>query len=496
MSDHKLEKEFREKLDGHISPIDSDALWADLQEKRGVKKPTRRKRVIWTLLGLLLLGGIYCTISNLNTRHHTKKNTNVPWSTSSISESNIKTSSTKSTNDSKSQHSIPNEIEGSKVIHSESSEVVPSKDKTQVVEPDTKSILDISTPTTQNYNVSSSNINHSDEHINQHWSPNSNMILQEHIKQDGSVFKINGTNTGLKKTESNIMEDEQTKADDVDKTKQYNVTINKNIIAENTSWLTNKIPLLGLSLVNNDIEQPHLKRIPSDLGISKFEIGASFNYEYAFRNLKSTASEFSSVGPAYADLRSDSEKFIESYRASLFLRHNFKHNFRASVGIEYTQLTERFDSNIFLGSELRIDSTISVAPVKFDSFRVRKIHNRYTSLNIPIQIGKSFGKKRLSYFLDIGAMVNISFEKSGQIFSNSQMNPDFLELRSSVEELQEDLFKVSYMAHAGLSYQLDNKTKLELGPQFHSSFTPELRINSIETSRSYLGLRFNLVRRL
>ena len=64
----------------------------------------------------------------------------------------------------------------------------------------------------------------------------------------------------------------------------------------------------------------------------------------------------------------------------------------------------------------------------------------------------------------------------------------------AAEGIQEGLFNLSYMIHAGLSYQLDHKTKIELGPQFHFSFKPEFIINGIETRRSYLGLRLNLIR--
>jgi hypothetical protein len=496
MSDHKLEKEFREKIDGHISPIDSDALWSDIQKKRGQEQPSRKKRIIWALLGLLLICGIYCTISNLDTDSNFSLNPNSTTNTNSISDSKINSTTNKSANNSKSLESNNSEKKNTISSKNEKSSLTQANDKTELLDQTLKSTSGTSIQAKQSYSTSPINFNNSDAHLNTQSIPISYLIQKDDITQDGSSFKINGTNSELNKTELNISKDDKAKIDKIEKTKHNKTGVNKKLIADNTSWLTKEIPFLEVDLMKNDIEQPSLKRIPAiaNKRNSNFEIGASFNYEYAFRNLNSIANDSGGIGQAYADLRNDSEKFIESYRASLFLRHNFKHNFRASVGIEYAQLTERFDSNIFLGSEFRVDSTTSLAPIKIDSFRVRKIHNRNSSINIPIQIGKSFGKKRVSYFVDLGALVNISFEKSGQIFSNTEMNLEFLDLAESFEELQQDLIKISYMIHAGISYQLNDKTKFEIGPQFHSSFKPEFRINGIETSRSYLGLRFNLIR--
>ena len=496
MSNDKLEKEFREKIDGHISPIDSDALWSDIQKKRGVEQPSRKKRIIWALLGLLLICGTYCAISNLDSNSHASLNPDSTRSTNSISDSNNESLSNKKVYYSKGIKSNNRDNKNTVSSENKKSDSTQANDKTELLDQTQKSISSTSIQAKQNYTASPIKFNISDTHQNTPWSPASKFSQKENITQDGSSFKIHAPNSGLNKKELKISKDEKSKTDSNKEVNQSTKEIDKKLIADNASWLTEEVPFLEVSLLKNNIEKPSLKKIPAvtNKRSSNFEIGASFNYEYAFRSLNSNSSDSSIFGPAYAELRNESEIFVESYRASLFLRHNFKHNFRASVGVEYAQLTERFDSSIFLGSEFRMDSTINVAPIKVDSFRVRKIHNRYSSINIPVQIGKSFGKKRLSYFIDIGALLNISFEKSGQIFSSAQMNPDFLDISTPAEELQEDLFKISYMAHAGLSYQLDDKTKFELGPQFHSSFKPEVRISSIETSRSYLGLRLNLIR--
>ena len=494
MSDDKLEKEFRNKIDGHISEIDSDALWANLQEKRGVNKPSGKNKVIWVLLGLVLIGGIYCTISNLdnNSTYNTNSTSKVP----SILDPNVGSSSSNSVKDSKTLNSNSSELQNSISIENKKTDLGQSNNKTEVADQNSIS-TSVTTIQTENfYKGETFNINNIDRRHHPQHSVTSNKIQKESSKQEVNKFKINTSNPSLDKSKLKASEE---KINFIKESEQNNSRTDSTlIIADNASWLTDKILSLDPNMLEYNIDQPYLKKIPTvtNKKRSKFELGASFNYEYAFRNLNSTADELSIVGPAYAELRNESEKFIESYRASLFLRHNFKHNFRASVGVEYAQLTERFDSSIFIGSEFRVDSTTNAAAIKIDSFRIQKIHNRYSSINIPVQIGKSFGKRRLSYFIDIGALINISFEKSGQIFSSAQINPDFLDISTPVEELQEDLFKISYMAHTGLSYQLDNKTKIELGPQFHSSFTPEFRISSIETSRSYLGLRFNLIRSL
>ena len=515
MSDSKLEQKFKDKLDGHISPIDTDSLWSDIQEKQdGPANPNK-----WIYTSLFLLIGIV-VICFLYTNSNNSKINNTDLSKTGFTENNnehitesIKANSSTTKNDlplsdqalSLDQKNKNNVAEQKTDLTYKSNQQINLSNETVNVGGGTKT----NNATDQSNNAFLSNIanaqrSSSKRVLDKISSDNKRRIPIENLGDSTNPkapnnSKIKEINNSDKSKNENSSLDASSNSNNINEgpSKIYTETNTKTnsikSIIRFEDLLLNNLPI---PLLSYDFDTPKAKEIDplKNRKNSTFEIGTFFNYDLVKRKISSPSQD--SFDVLYAKLRDDSEKFIESYQTGIFGRKNLKKGFRLSLGLGYGQLTERFDTDIIVDEFTILDSTTNFVEKIRTLTRSRKIHNRYRTFNVPLTIGRSFKSGPLSLNLDLGAMWTYRISNTGQVHTDYNAGEEFLKLEETTEELikQEEHY-FSWLAYAGLAYEFRNKLSVEFGPQIHSSFKSKLHEYRIDTKRHFIGLKCSLIKK-
>ena len=281
MSDNKLEKHFRDKIDGHISPIDSDALWNDIQKKRPNNEAFGMKRIILSLLvGLLLIGGICCYVS------HSKKSAKTkPSPSANLNLNPITNSDQNSTSDTKNRNPESTNSKNDKETNLENninqtSKIAKTNDKVRLE--NQKSISNSTNTTKDAYKTTTKEIHDKSDLFNMQNKSDSNTIQRVDVKLKTNKTEFNNTNSTTKNLNQKASGVEKNILPLTENSGEIDNKIDPNLIAKRSTWLTDKIALLDLSLLHFDIEQPSLKEILSVQTKSIFIIEKSSNLKFSF----------------------------------------------------------------------------------------------------------------------------------------------------------------------------------------------------------------------
>ncbi len=234
----------------------------------------------------------------------------------------------------------------------------------------------------------------------------------------------------------------------------------------------------------------------------KFSNGVSFTYGKALRTLL----DRTSAQLAYLESRKNRETPLDAVRFNLDFRAQHSSGFYLKSGLEYEQINERFDAYIewdsmmvdpdqLLAIAYDKDGTVSERRGSGEVMSVhwlqKKIYNHYRSIDVPFLLGyhSKNEDKRLAWFVEAGASVNLWFAASGEILDT---NDQYLSLAENT-----DLFKtqtgLSLIGAAGLTYRLANQFSIWASPEikYHlNSISSEQ--NTIDQKYLNIGLRVGL----
>lgn len=160
-------------------------------------------------------------------------------------------------------------------------------------------------------------------------------------------------------------------------------------------------------------------------------IDAYAGINYASKSLKSKSNEFGATG--YINSRENSEDYLEAFDAGLTINLLNRRGYMASVGINYSQIDEkfnyfsvttesRFDSvvtRINIDSTGMIDSVKEWRQVSVQTAREVLTYNYYRMVDIPIAVGYQFHKDKWTLEVQGGVMFNLLFKKQGEILNSS-----------------------------------------------------------------------------
>ncbi len=484
MSDHKLEDQFKEKLDGYVSPIDADALWNDMHKKDKKRFP------LWWIFGslalLLTVGIIYI---NSQDNYLAKKTNPSTAETTTIINKEKKQKNINSVKELK-----DTSFENDRLR--ETNEIVEDKINSEKISTKTNEIDRIEAANNQ-IKKQTAKINNQKVVLNQ--NNISSTIL---LKSKDTPFKNQSNKIEISKPKSSnesIVEIEY--SEDKNTQIKANPQKQKQISTSNTNDTNDLIKLeeLKFALLAYSIEEPvskddWTKKISTkNNSIPKFGLGAYYSYEYASRSIEQLDSINTSLELNYAEVRNASESFVESYRTGLFLRKKLKAGFRISTGIEYAKLTERFDAAIDLG--VRLDSlNSSVQPTYIKETNIKKIYNKYETINLPILIGKEFSKNKWVFYIDAGVAFNLRSQNKGQVFSDAEAF-EVSAFNKDNSSIFKDKLSLSYLASAGVSYRLNQNLSLELGPNWQSTFkSMNAEEHFLSTKHHYFGLKLGVIK--
>ena len=496
-------------MDGHVSPIDTEALWNDLQKKQTVPAPNKRRTLfLFFMLGLLGIS----LITFLCTKNNNKQQSNIKQDIQLVKD-NLSTNG---------------EVENHKGINAIDETLKAKERHTSSTNTNESHLLDV------NANRSSSDKlekgSYQDGNLNQskpstktksstEQDPSSSYFQKPYVKLDRFESNSDLLRDNKKdKNQFNLGELSTKESDESlfmnSKKESIGAENNKNNTAASKSdkeialtETNNKQslssiydnPLLNIrwNLVTQDFDGPDKKvEVPEALNKLKrlnFEIGSNFNYEYVFRNIFDATDDSTFIG--YAELRDENEKFVESFRTGLFVRKTFKGGFRVTLGFNYAQLTERFENK-------RIEESVELNPnslmgTLFTTTTQRITFNRYKSYSIPLTIGKSFQISNWAWHIDAGVLYNHQFQQSGRIFLQPDNDIEFYNLANEedISQLNRNKQYLSWLASASVSYGFGNGIRLEFGPQIHSSFKSSLKERLTESKRHFVGMNVGLSKR-
>ena len=208
-----------------------------------------------------------------------------------------------------------------------------------------------------------------------------------------------------------------------------------NINSDNYSNLTNisRLPLKSFGVLSenaNYIMNKDIQYKTFDKQIIKEQkwfsnIDAGFGVGIVSKSLLEKGSGFEN----YKTKRKETEKFLESFAASCKYQLRHKSGFFLNSGLEYVQIDEKFvdiDSVDLYKTQdgvIKIvhDNTGNTTELRGQKDVVehhvwnKNIYNYYSFIEIPLEIGYSFGIKKLSYEISSGISYNIAFFKKGQV---------------------------------------------------------------------------------
>jgi len=537
MPDSQLEKHIKDKVGGHISPIDADALWNDIQKKR--KKPFPYWKVSGSLMVLLLLvGGV---AFYLLTDSRNKQN----FDTGKTATENIQSSSTVNSENSSLVKTIEEEEPHNKAnnIQTKSEEQISSKTqidsnkifvnkdhKEQFIESLSAESKTVNTSLNRETNITNRAISNesaitkksktrqSKNDLNRNKmirkktpQPKGIQILKQQPIEDKTVNITKSrmpSNAGDEQSinlKNNLVASKKM-PETISKKEDLKITpkkMHETYKPPSTPKTIQFLEMINASLLNNatqlSISKPKLLQMGLLQKTPLFELGVYTSYEYAFRqftkaNINDSTFYFSpALIQPYIKIRKDSETFVESFRAGLFLRKSFKPGFRLTSGIEFAQLTERFNAEINLGRFTVYNGLDSSKYKIVERAHLKKIYNRYKTVNGSVLIGKKFNRQPWSFWFDAGVAFNIKFDYSGQIFRDTN-KAEVIDLATNEPSIFKDKLSLGYLVNFGLAYTFSKGYSVEIGPNFQSTSSSINQNYWLDTKHYYLGVRLSLVK--
>lgn len=513
MDQDGLDKFIKNQVEEHETTTDADLLWQKIQAKQGdEKKKKRRFFIFWLLGGIGLLGGLaflytlqFSSAANENFADNLQANSN-QTATELLIEKNkedkanlIKISdedeaATSSQNTNNVENSnIDNEVKDTSLINNKTLKSTESKltvSKNETVNP-SKTTTQINLNKSKGTPKTAPVFNESQ--ITKTASPNID-LNNDLPASDIENTALTLTDSTTEKVIDKIVVDSNTQLKEAENSDLEEQTA----LAKEELSQTLEEEKVDSVLLETPTEKTASLDEQNDKEKSKWRVsnGIAFTYGKAYRSLSShNSSSFD-----YLKTRENSETSLDAIRGSLdfMLQHNS--GFYVKTGLQYEQITERFDAYIERDSVKTAPNQILALTYAMNGSsstttgngEITTTHwlqktkfNRYHSIDVPFLLGYNRQKsdKKMGWFVEGGASVNISFAAKGEIFDS---NNELLILDENT-----DLFKsqtgISLLGAVGLTYQISDKFSLWASPDMR------YRLSSISGAENVIDQRyFNL----
>ena len=190
--------------------------------------------------------------------------------------------------------------------------------------------------------------------------------------------------------------------------------------------------------------------------------------------------------PGYGDTkpeRAEFEQVILSYQGQFSYFQPLKKNLVLLVGIQYQQLENRLNLNTQEDYELTLVDTViqiqrnaitgATTEIRGDVTLTvpaeRKVQhfNSFSLLQVPLGIGKTWGKGSWQSHLLVGGVANLSFAKQGRTLYQAELI-DYNDVSSSIWT---DKLSFSAMLRGGLSYRITDRLSVVTLVQYQRSLS-------------------------
>lgn len=196
-------------------------------------------------------------------------------------------------------------------------------------------------------------------------------------------------------------------------------------------YVTSFIPTLESGLSEDELSELSMSSLSPDPNCYKFgSIGSDFAFTadvfagpgYSPKTFEENSSESS----VYADARKGTESNQYAWSAGARLNLHHRSGFAARLGLTYSQAGDIFDytDSLATQSTTRIDSFFAAdgtflyaetSQVLVLGTLIKKIHNTYRNLDIPLIIGYEMPMGRTTVMANAGAVFNLTSSHEGEI---------------------------------------------------------------------------------
>ena len=234
-----------------------------------------------------------------------------------------------------------------------------------------------------------------------------------------------------------------------------------------------KLEPLTADLPSKIIAQANKIEVKAKNTFSKISLGINGGFMHSFKQLNAKDPEDLN----FMEGRNRSEKTLETLHAKIYVDYALKSNVHVSLGLDYTQINERFQ---FIEMSEQIETIPGIKyiftgpgvnPTRLtEEGEVRQtttvntdytLYNQYRLLDIPVLVSYKWNKRKWSYGIQSGVIANLNFNGSGRILESEERS----------DEIQaQNIFKkslgISYAFNFIIEHRMNSSLSLVFSPNF------------------------------
>ena len=212
----------------------------------------------------------------------------------------------------------------------------------------------------------------------------------------------------------------------------------------------------------------------------------------------------SSDDSVYADAREATENYQYAWSAGARINLHHRSGIKGSVGFLYTQAGDIFDytDSLATQSTTRIDSFFAAdgtflyeetSQVLILGTLIKKIHNTYKYVDIPLLVGYEMPMGRSSIMLHAGPVINLTTSQTGQIL-DPMLHPRYItEGEPGAIDVYKTNLGMSIYLGAGMLFPLTDHLSCLVEPSLLYRLNPVSLDNyPLKENRHYAGLNVGL----
>ncbi len=235
---------------------------------------------------------------------------------------------------------------------------------------------------------------------------------------------------------------------------------------------------------------------------SKFAITADLLGGPGFspKSFEQNSSEYS----IYAEGREATENYQYAWSAGARINLHHRSGFKGSLGFLFTQAGDKFDytDSLATQSTTRIDSFFAAdgtflyeetSQVLILGTLIKKIHNTYKYVDIPLLVGYEMSMGRSSIMLHAGPVINLTTTQEGQIL-DPMLHPRYItEGKTGAIDVYKTNLGMSLYFGAGILFPLTDHLSWLVEPSLLYRLNPvSLDSYPLKEHRHYAGLNVGL----
>ena len=216
----------------------------------------------------------------------------------------------------------------------------------------------------------------------------------------------------------------------------------------------------------------------------------------------------------YLDTRRNSEKLLETIHFGLTLARHFKKNWYVKSGINYARIADKFSvsntiplpdtiPNAILSMTINTvtnDTIFQTGELILNHARIerRTAYNNYHLFDIPVIIGYQFEKNKWSFGAEAGILINISTKRKGTIFNQEYeqgADNELYDLKTDNNNWFRNNVGLRGLARLNIGYHLNENWMLHCSPTLRWNTKLTGKTSPIRARHRSVGINLGLRKR-